>query len=310
MESVTWLLLKRNTKFWICISIIAIIVALAIIGPYITPYKPDQVIYKEVTIEKIDPFTGKTTYETVYVRSDEGPSPSHIFGLDNMGRDVFTLTVYGIRTSLLIGLIGAAIATLTGVVLGMIAGYFGGLIDSIIDGAVNVLISIPVILIIIVVGTFYITTSGAGSEIRNIIFIGSLIGLLSWHWTARSVRAQVMAIKSSDYVSVSLLNGNSSLKVLIKDVFPNIASYVFLVFVIQLSGAIATTVTIEFLGIKASAWSLFATIQQALQLGGVNKGMWWSWFFPSIIVVALIASLYILVASLDEVFNPRLRKIG
>ncbi|MEM1878884.1 MAG: ABC transporter permease, partial [Desulfurococcaceae archaeon] len=225
---------------------------------------------------------------------------------------VYSSTVYGLRVSLTVGLIAAVVATFVGTTLGLIAGYKGGLVDQMIDGATNLLLTMPTVFIMIILGTFYIygdTRLTAWRELENIVFLGSIIGLLMWHWTARAVRSQVASLKVSDYVVASKLSGNSSLKILVKDIIPNIASYILLVFVIQLANGLSAAVTLEFLGIKASEWSLFARVNQWLQMGVLWAGVWWAWFIPGAIIVAFIASLYLIVLSLDEVFNPRLRKI-
>lgn len=287
-KSIVWILIKRNYKFWTCLSIVLFIIMLALLGPYSTPYKPNDVVTPRLP-----------------------PQSSHPFGTDNLGYDVFSASVYGLRVSLMVGFVAAVVATTVGVTLGLIAGLKGGIVDSIIDSITNILIAIPTVFIMIIVGTFYVTGAGAGTarELLNMIFIGTTIGLLMWHWTARAVRSQVIALKTSDYVAVSILSGNSSFKVLIKDILPNIASYILLVFVIQLANGLATSVTLEFLGIKASEWSLFARVMQWLQMGALIAHVWWAWLIPGALIVMLIASLYIIVLALDEVFNPRLRRI-
>jgi peptide/nickel transport system permease protein len=289
-ETVTWILLKRNKLFWICISIIIVTLALAIIGPSFTPYKP-----VDYTQPRLPPLT-----------------PGHPFGTDNLGYDVYSSTVYGLRVSLSVGLIAATIATFVGTILGLIAGYKGGIFDQLIEGATNLLLTMPTVFIVIIIGTFYIhaeSSPSAWREVQNIVFLGSVIGLLMWHWTARAVRSQVAALKTADYIAVSRLSGNSDLKIIVRDVLPNIASYILLVFVIQLANGLATAVTLEFLGIKASDWSLFARLNQWLMMGVLWAGVWWAWLIPSIIIVAFITSLYLIVLSLEQVFNPRLRRI-
>lgn len=286
---VAWILLKRNVRFWTCLSLVLFVGALALVGPQLTPYKPVDVVQP-----RLPPFT-----------------PGHPFGTDNLGYDIFSSTVYGLRISLSIGLVAAVVATALGTVLGLIAGYKGGFLDSIIDGATNVLLAMPAVFIMIIVGAFYLQAGepGAWREVRNMLFVGCLIGILTWHWTARAVRSQVAALKVSDYVVVSRLSGNNDLKILFKEILPNIASYVVLVFVIQLANALLTTVTLEFLGIKASDWSLFARVVQWLQMGVLQARIWWAFTIPGAIIVALISSLYMIVLSLDEVFNPRLRRL-
>lgn len=288
--SVTWLLLRRNKRFWVCVSIIAFVAALAIVGPSFTPYRPI-----DYTRPRLPPLT-----------------PGHPFGTDNLGYDVYSSTVYGLRISLTVGLIAAIVATFVGTTLGLVAGYKGGLLDQLIEGVTSLLLTMPTIFIMIIIGAFYIVgerAPGALSEAQNIAFLGCAIGLLMWHWTARAVRSQVAALKVSDYVAVSKLCGNSDLKIIAKDILPNIASYVLLVFVIQLAAGTGTAVTLEFLGIKAAEWSLFARLNQWLMMGVLWAGVWWAWFIPGAIVIAFITSLYLLVLSLDEVFNPRLRRI-
>ncbi|MEM4762906.1 MAG: ABC transporter permease [Desulfurococcaceae archaeon] len=289
-RSITWLLLKRNKRFWICLSIELFVLMLALIGPFLTPYKP-----MDYTAPNLPPLT-----------------PGHPFGTDNLGYDVFSATVYGLRVSLAVGLIAAIVATFIGSVFGLISGYKGGLVDQIIDGAANLLLAIPTVFIMIILGTFYLQSEGTSlqyGELQNILFLGAIIGFFSWHWVARAVRSQVVALKVSDYVFVSKLCGNSDLKIMLKDILPNIASYILLVFVIQLANGLATAVTLEFLGIKASEWSLFARVNQWLQMGVLWAGVWWAWFIPGALIVALITSLYLIVLSLDEIFNPRLRKV-
>ncbi len=274
----TWKLLRGNKRFWISLAIVLAVVVLGVLGPYLTPYGP------------------KTP--TGAIRAP--PSREHPFGTDYFGYDVFAETVYGIRVSLSVGLVAAIVATLIGVLLGAVSGLRGGAVDAAIDIIVNILLAIPPILIMILIAVYM------GK--RGIVEMGLLVGGLSWHWTARAVRSQVLALKSSEYVAASYLSGNSFGKVLVKDILPNIASYSFLAFVIQLSSAILAVVTLEFLGFGAAEWSLGAIVQLALLWGGIALGIWWWWFFPGLIIVALVASLYIMVTSLEEVFNPRLRR--
>jgi len=282
-------LLRRKISFWVSTAVLLSVLLLSVVGPGLTPYKPMDVLP---------------------VRA-QPPSPGHPFGVDNLGYDVFSATVYGLRVSLAVGLIAAVVATFIGVTAGVLAGYYGGLMDYTMDSLAMFLLTIPPAFILIMIGAFYAAGGEGGaamSEFERILFLGVAVGALSWHWTARAVRSQVAALKISDYVYVSRLSGNSSLKIIVKDILPNIGSYVFLVFVIQLANALGTVVTLEFLGIKASDWSLFARVVQWLQMGALIAGVWWAWLLPGVIIVALISSLYLLVYSLEEVFNPRLAR--
>lgn len=277
-RSSSWRYLRRNRKFLLSVSIILVIIMLAVIGPSLTPYEPNK---------PAGPIGSP-------------PSSKYIFGTDYFGYDVFAETVYGLRISLQAGLVGALVATLIGVLLGLIAGFRGGLVDSVIEIFTNIILAIPSLLIIILIITYV--------KARGIFELGLLVGIFSWPWTARAVRSQVAALKASDYVKISRLSGNSDAKILFKDILPNIASYTLLVFVIQLSGSILAITTLEFFGLGASQWSLGGILQLATLWGAVPLGMWWWFGFPGLILVALLASLYTLVASLEEVFNPALRR--
>ncbi|MEM3998633.1 MAG: ABC transporter permease [Ignisphaera sp.] len=259
-------------------------------------------------IPRIECYDPSKMMVVAYIRS-KPPSLDFPFGVDKQGYDIFSSTVYGLRVSLSVGVIAAIVATIVGTVLGLLAGYMGGWVDALIDAITNLLIAIPTVFLMLMIGLFYVVGGSAvGREVQNMVFLGLTVGLLSWQWVSRAVRAQVSALKASDFVSVSMLSGNSTIKIIFKDILPNIASYIFLVFVIQLANALGTVVTLEFLGIKAAEWSLFARINQYLMLGEHWSGNWWTLFIPGAIVVAMIASLYLMVLSLEEVFNPRLRK--
>lgn len=273
----TKILIKRNKKFWICISILSFIVLLGILGPLITKYGP-----RTPTGALASP-----------------PSLEHPFGVDYFGYDVFAQTVYGIRISLIAGVIAAIIATIIGVSLGMIAGLKGGWVDSVIEIITQTFLAIPYILLVLLI----INYMGR----RGIAEMGLLIGLFAWPWTARAVRSQVAAISRYDYISLSRLSGNGFFKVIYKDILPNLASYTLLVFVLQLNSAILAVVTLEFLGLGATEWSLGAILNLAVIWGAISLDIWWWWLFPGIIIILLITSLFVLVVSLEEIFNPRLR---
>ncbi|ADI31914.1 ABC transporter permease [Staphylothermus hellenicus] len=275
----TKILLKRNKKFWITFSIVIFIVLLGIFGPLLTPYGP------------------RTPTGTIA----SPPSLEHPFGVDYFGYDVFAQVVYGIRISLSAGVVAAIVATLIGAFLGIIAGFKGGWVDSSVEILTHIFLSIPYILLVLLIINYMAT--------RGIVILGLLVGLFSWPWLARAVRSQVAALSRYGYVYLSLLSGNSSLKVIFKDILPNLASYILLSFVLQLNSAILAVVTLEFLGLGAAEWSLGGIVNLAVMWGAVSLDIWWWWLFPGIIMIALISSLIILTVSLEEVFNPRLRRV-
>ena len=137
-----------------------------------------------------------------------------------------------------------------------------------------------------------------------------IIGLLNWPWVARAVRAQTLSIKNNEYVNLSRISSLPVTKILSQDIAANMFSYVFMVFILQFSGCILASVTLDFIGVgPAGSISLGLIMRYAILGGAIIHGYWWWAIIPGAILTVLIISLYLINTGLDEVFNPRLREI-
>jgi peptide/nickel transport system permease protein len=231
----------------------------------------------------------------------DAPSAKAWLGTDNFGRDVFTQLMYGVRTSLIIGLIAGAVAIFIGLVIGTIAGYVGGVVEEMLMAATNVVITIPSIVILILLSI------AIGN--RSIVVMGIIIGITSWPWTARALRAQASSLRTREHVEIARLSGAGTMSLIVWEIIPFMLSYVVMAFVLQLSSGILTEATLSMLGLGPSGnVSLGIMLQWALLWESVRTGAWWAFVPPALLLTLIAFSLLLLQSSIDEIFNPRLRK--
>jgi len=226
-------------------------------------------------------------------------------GTENFGRDVMKQLVHAIRTSLMIGLVAGTIATAIGLLLGLVAGYVGGIVDDIIMFFTNLFTVIPGIVLLILI------SYSIGQEQRGAMTVAVVIGLTSWIWTTRSVRSQVMSLRSRDHVNLSKLSGHSMPRIVVRDILPYVASYVVMAFVLQVSSGILAEAGLSMLGLGPKTTdvpTLGLMMNWAMRYTAHLMGAWWA-YYPVVGVIALISfSLNLMNTGLDQVFNPQLRE--
>ncbi len=230
----------------------------------------------------------------------EEPSRQYWLGTDNFGRDVFTELAYGTRTSLEVGLLAGLIATLIGTVVGSLAGYKGGVIDGVLNSLTNLFLVVPPFIILILLSISLRT--------RSVAMLAVIIGITSWSWVSRSVRAQVYSLKTRRHVDIARISGFGTVSIIVREILPYILSYLVMAFVLQVATGILNEATLSMLGLGPyDAVSLGTMMSWALMFEAVGRGAWWA-FIPPVILIALITfSLKYINSGMDEVFNPRLR---
>jgi len=243
--------------------------------------------------------------QTDYVNIQQIPNVRwFVLGTDNFGRDVLTELVSATRTSLQIGFVAGTVATLIGLILGLLAGYLGGLVDDSIMFVTNLFTVIPGIVLLILISI------SIGQEQRGAITVAVVIGLTSWVWTARAVRAQVVSLRNRDHVNLSKLSGHSIAHIIVMDILPYIASYVVMAFILQISSGILAEAGLSILGLgprTTEVPTLGLMMNWAMIYEAPMAGDWWA-YFPVIITIALTSfSMNLMNTGLDQVFNPALR---
>ena len=269
----------RNRKLVIGLTAVGLFLVLAIVGPWLTDADPFEFGFP----------TG------------EPPSRAHWLGTTSSGQDVFSQFVYGLRASFLVGSLAGCIAALIGMVVGFTAGYRGGVIDELLSMLTNVVLVIPTLAVLIIVAA-YLT-------VRGLVVESLLIGVTAWPWAARAIRAQTFTLASRDFVSLARLSGARGGQVIVKEIAPNMSSYLFLTFILLFGGAILTAATLDFLGLGPSnSMSLGLMMNNAVVNSALQLGMWWWFIPPGVAITAIVGGLYITNVGLDEVFNPKLRE--
>lgn len=230
----------------------------------------------------------------------EPPSSTFLLGTDNFGRDVFVELIHGMKSSLIIGLISGVIATAIGITIGLFAGYKGGTVDNILNSITNIFLVIPPFIILIL-----ITVS---LKSRSLGVMGLVLGITSWPWTARAVRAQSLSLRNREHVDIARLNGASTVEIIIREIMPYILSYIFMAFILQVATGILNEAGISMLGLGPSnIVSLGTMLSWALLFESVRSGAWWAFIPPAIVIALITFSLYIMNSGMDEIFNPKLR---
>ncbi len=270
-----------NKKVLFGVFLFVVLILLAIFGPMTTPYGYDD-------------FAGEGYLP---------PSRTYLFGTTLMGKDVFTMVVYGLRSTIVVGFVGGTIATIVGLIIGFLAGYYGGkFIDESLMMLTNIFLVIPTLALLIILAAYL--------PYRGIFTESIIVGLTAWPWTARGVRAQTLSIKNQEYVNLSRISATDVLKILRQDIAANMFSYVFMVYILQFSGTILAAVSLEFLGLgPTQGISLGLVMQNAVNWNAIQLGMWWWAILPGLVLTLLVVSLYFVNTGLDEVFNPRLREL-
>jgi peptide/nickel transport system permease protein len=281
----SWRNLNFGPRMWVALTIIILIVLMALVGPFIYPYK---------STEKVGSLF-------------DNPSAAHLLGTDNFGHDIIALLMMSTRNSLLNGVLAGTLALFLGVLIGVVAGYVGGWLEELLMGITNIVVAIPSIVVLILISmSLQHTNIGFLKGIGGLAFV---IGITSWPWTARSVRAQASSVATREHIDIAKLSGARTPSILIRDVLPYLASYVVMAWVLQLASAILAESTLSMLGLGPSGTdSLGMELHWALAFQAVSVSAWWAFLPPTIVLTLISFSLLYLQSSLDEVFNPRLRR--
>jgi peptide/nickel transport system permease protein len=254
---------------------------LALSANWISPYDP----YKSYDIKASDIMSP--------------PSSDHIFGTDDSGKDVLSLVIYGARISLLVGFAASIIIVLLGCAIGIAAGFIGGRTDIILmrfTDAVLVIPALPLMLVVIAV---------TGRSITNIILI---IGLLSWSYMARVVRAQVLSVKERQFVMRARALGIKDFNIVFIHILPQVLPVIFAEATLDVSFAILSEASLSFLGLgDPTLVSWGNMLSRAFMRGAVTVGAWW-YLFPPGIALAWVTLGFVLVSNaVQEIINPRLK---
>jgi len=228
------------------------------------------------------------------------PSGSHLLGTTQLGQDVLSQLLTGIRLTIIVALSVGAIATVLSVLFGVTAAFLGGVWDEVLSLVTNVFLVVPALpLLIVLLG--YLSTQG---QLSTIIVLAGL----GWPWGARVIRAQTLTIRSRDFIAASRETGEKTWRIITFEIIPNEISLIVANFVNTVLYAIGASVALAFAGIaNLESFSLGTILYWAQDNNALEGGNWWWWIPPGLAVALIGTSLVLLNSGIDEVGNPRLR---
>lgn len=237
-----------------------------------------------------------------------GGDPRFLLGTDDQGRDLWSAILYGLRISLMIGILSVLLGGAIGVVLGLVAGYAGGWIDSLIMRVADMQLTFPAILIALLLdGVAHAILQKSNREEAAFPVLVVAIGLSFWVQYARTVRGSTLVEKNCDYVQAARLIGLSPARIAIRHILPNVMGPMLVIATINLAIAIITDATLSFLGVGLPATE--PSLGTLIRIGQnfLFSGEWWIVAFPSLALAILVLTVNLLGDWLRDALNPRLK---
>lgn len=233
---------------------------------------------------------------------DALPSALYPLGTDSAGRQLLPVMIAGTPLTLEVGLLAGTVGLLIGTVLGFTAGYFGGAVDTVIRSLADIILPIPALAVLVVIASTI-------KSVLSVEVMALVIASLAWMWPTRTIRSQVLTIRSRAYVEISRFSGLNNVEIIFRELVPNLLPYLAASFVSAVGAGILAALGLEALGLgPQDEPTLGMTIFWAIYYGAVLRGLWWWWGPPIVIIVLLFVGLFLISQGLDAIANPRMRR--
>jgi peptide/nickel transport system permease protein len=265
--------LLHSKTFLVGATILSIWIICAIFGSVIAPHSP----YAQ-NLEGIN----------------QAPSGAHLFGTDELGRDMFSRVIVGSRDILIIAPLATVLGTVLGTIIGLVMGYFRGLVDDVLGRFVEAFLALP----LVVTGVIALATLG-----RSNLVIIVVIGLVFTPLIARTVRAAVLLERELDYVAAARLRGEGSLYIMFVEILPNVSGPILVEFTVRLAYAIFTVLTLSFLGLGVQPPSPDWGLDIASNYGQAAAGFWWEVLFDALAIATLVVSVSLISDAIQGVLE-------
>ncbi|MDC4169090.1 ABC transporter permease [Photobacterium damselae] len=301
-------LLTSNPKALFGLGILTVFIFGAIFAPLITSYAPDK---RTGNPHEYPAFVVKAAQNNPdgWVAENLATSKrtlllskkaDHVLGTSRMGRDIWSQLVYGTRTSLAVGFGAGIMVCFLATIIGVSAGYFGGRIDDVLTAAMNIMLVMPQLPLLFVIAAFI---GQAGP-----MTIALVIAVTSWAWGARVVRAQTLSLREKEFVKAAEVLGESSWRIILVEILPNLISIVGASFIGSVMLAIMTEATLSFLGLgdpNTVSWGIM--LYNVQTSSSMLVGAWWEVLAPCLALTFVAIGLAMLNFAVDEIANPQLR---
>ncbi len=270
--------IRKNLLTMVGIGIILALVLIAVLCPIISPHNPNTVNMTNMLA---------------------GPCKAHLFGTDELGRDVLSRVLHGTRVSLVSASVVIAFCFPFGTILGTVAGYFGGGVDEIIMRITDVFLAVPSLILALAI------SAALGPSLQNALLALTLVW---WPWYTRITRSVVLQVKEFDYVQVARTMGLSDFAILIKHVLPNSLGPAMVNASLDLGFVILSTASLSFIGLGAqppqAEWgAMLSTAREYL------REAWWTATFPGLAIFITVLGFNLLGDGLRDILDPRIRQV-
>jgi len=273
-----WKRFSKNKMALAGCAVVVLLFVISLFAPWISPHDPNQMDLQKVLMP---------------------PSTTHLFGTDQLGRDVLSRMIWGARISLKVGFVATGIAILIGTLLGAISGYYGRWVDTIIMRFVDIMLCFPTFFLILAVIALL------EPSIWNIMII---IGLTGWMGITRLVRADFTSLKERDFVLAARAIGASDMRIIFVHILPNAMASMLVAATLGVAGAILTESALSFLGIGVQpptpSWG------NILTAGKDNIDIaWWLSLYPGLAILVTVLGYNLLGEGIRDSLDPRLRGV-
>lgn len=270
-------MIKKNKLAAFSAVVIIAIILIAVLAPVFSPYDPNEQVLSDRLM---------------------APCAAHLFGTDELGRDVLSRVIYGARVSLVIGIVPTVISMAIGTVLGLMAGFLGKKVDFIIMRLADVMLAFPSLLLAMVV------MYTLGASLLN-IFIA--LSLVSWAGTARIVRSQTLALKEKEFVEAAKSIGVNKWTIMFRHIFPNCISSLIVLFTLNIPSSILSESSLSFLGIGAqppsTSWGLMVVRGKKYLFSDP-----WLSIIPGIAILIIVLAFNFLGDGLRDTLDPYMKE--
>jgi peptide/nickel transport system permease protein len=289
-----WRRLRRDKVAMAALVFIVLLIAMAFLAPAIVALAgtPDP---KQQSFQALDVFGTPT-----------GPSADHPFGVDKLGRDVFSRTVYGSRVSLEVAVIATGIAVLIGVAIGLVAGFYRGWVDTVLSRLTDVVLAFPILLLGLGLAA---ACSGVDGCFGGLIQPGlpvviMTIAVINWTYIARIVRGQVLSLREKEFVEAARSLGASDGRIITREILPNLFAPLIVYSSLLIPANILLEAALSFLGVGVAggtpSWG--AMIAEATTL---FPDAWWFMLFPGLALLLTVLAFNLVGDGLQDALDPR-----
>ena len=235
-----------------------------------------------------------------------GPSSDHLFGVDGLGRDIFSRVLDGARVSLLVAFVGTGLSVMIGVTMGMISGFYRGWVDTGIARLIDVLLAFPVLLLGLGLASACSTKDGClgGALEPGLKVVITIIVISNWPYVARIIRGQVLSLREKEFVEASKSLGASNKRIIFREILPNLVAPIIVYTTLFIPANILLEASLSFLGVGVqppqASWG-----EMLSDASTIFASAWWYMFFPGMALLLTVLAFNLVGDGMQDALNPK-----